>query len=361
MVAAAALDARRRQMMYGRAVAFGVANTQCSSERECQFGALRLLTLATLRLPDVALYGELLHCHAAEQRACCRLVARTLIGASSGAMRLAHRALEMHALELGYRAHAWVQRAVDGAGDELSASTETEEHLPVALEQARLAAGADAGDRVDGGRADGRAGPDRQRAWPSARDLPDRHGGRIRGMTELLRAGLRRLAPRGRRVLVAVGALLALGAVMVALTLTNQHGGHNRRWPEQRPTAAGSPRPAPSRLPPLVSTAAMLQARRVAARFLAGYLPFAYGRGGALAIPDVTPALRRELLRQRAQLTPVERRRRPRVVALQTVGTTPAFVVATAVIDDGGVTTYRLRFMLQRQAGRWAVTSLADG
>ena len=124
--------------MYGRAVAFGVANTQCSSARERQFGALRLLTLATLRLPDVALYGELLHCHAAERRACC-LVAQTLIGASSGAMRLAHRALEMHALERGYRADAWVAHAVDGAGDELSASTEKEEGLPVALEQVRLA------------------------------------------------------------------------------------------------------------------------------------------------------------------------------------------------------------------------------
>jgi hypothetical protein len=100
---------------------------------------LRLLTLATLRLPDVALYGELLRCHAAERRACC-VVAQTLIGASSGAMRLAHRALEMHALELGYRTDAWVQQAVAGAGDELRGSTEKEEGLPVALEQARLAA-----------------------------------------------------------------------------------------------------------------------------------------------------------------------------------------------------------------------------
>jgi hypothetical protein len=124
--------------MYGRAVAFGVANTQCSSERERQFGALRLMTLAMLRLPDVALYGELLHCHAAERRACC-LVAQTLIGASSGAMRLAHRALETHALELGYRTDAWVQHAIDGAGDELGGSSEKEEGVPVALEQARLA------------------------------------------------------------------------------------------------------------------------------------------------------------------------------------------------------------------------------
>jgi hypothetical protein len=124
--------------MYGRAVAFGVANTQCSSERERQFGALRLLTLATLRLPDVALYGELLHSHAAEQCACC-LVAQTLIGACSGAMRLAHRALETHALEVGYRADAWVQLVVDGVGNELVESVADAGRLPVALERARLA------------------------------------------------------------------------------------------------------------------------------------------------------------------------------------------------------------------------------
>src|SRR6185437_13585752 len=132
-----ALDVRRRRAMYGRAIAFGVANTQCSGEHERQFGALRLLTLSTLRLPDVALYGELLHAHADERRACC-LVAQTLIGACAGSMRLAHRALEMHALEVGYRADAWVQLALDGAGDELSRRP-LEEGLPVALDQARLA------------------------------------------------------------------------------------------------------------------------------------------------------------------------------------------------------------------------------
>ena len=105
----------------------------------------------------------------------------------------------------------------------------------------------------------------------------------------------------------------------------------------------------------------MGEARRVSARFLAGYLAFAYGRGSALAIRDTTHALRRQLLRQRAQLTPVERRRRPRVVSVQTVGTTPVFVVATAVIDDGGFARYRLRFTLSRSAGRWAVSSVEEG
>jgi hypothetical protein len=180
-------------------------------------------------------------------------------------------------------------------------------------------------------------------------------------MSDLLLAALERLPARVRRLTVAVGALLTLGAVMAALTLTTPHGGHNKRRPTPpRPAAAGLPRTSPRQLPP-VSTAALLQARRVAERFLAGYLPFAYGRDSALAVSGVTPAMRRRLLRQRAQLTPPERRRRPRAVSLQTVGTTPALVVATAAIDDGGVATYRLRFTLQGGGGRWAVSSVEEG
>jgi hypothetical protein len=99
----------------------------------------------------------------------------------------------------------------------------------------------------------------------------------------------------------------------------------------------------------------------VAARFLAGYTPFMYGRGSALAIRGITPSLRRQLLRQRAQLTPVERRRRPRAASLQTIGTTPRFVVARAVIDDGGVAAYRLRFTLEHGGGRWAMSRVEAG
>ena len=49
------------------------------------------------------------------------------------------------------------------------------------------------------------------------------------------------------------------------------------------------------------------------------------------------------------------------MVSLQTIATTPTFVVATAAIDDGGVTTYRVRFTLELQAGRWAVSSVGEG
>ena len=121
----------------------------------------------------------------------------------------------------------------------------------------------------------------------------------VRGMSDLLLAVLERLPVAVRRLVVAVGALLALGAVMAALTLTAPHGGRQRR---AGPAAAGlacvssGPRRAGSRRPS--QPAAIVQARRVAERFLAGYLPFAYGRGSALAVSGITSALRRQLLQQ---------------------------------------------------------------
>ena len=74
-----------------------------------------------------------------------------------------------------------------------------------------------------------------------------------------------------------------------------------------------------------------------------------------------TPSLRSRLVTQRVRVTPAERGRRPRIVSLATVGTTPAFVVATATIEDGGTAAYRLRFTLQEHTGRWLVSSVQDG
>ena len=180
-------------------------------------------------------------------------------------------------------------------------------------------------------------------------------------MSELLLAVLERLPSRVRRFVVAGGALLALAAVMAALTLSVSRGDRQRQPVRKRPGSVRVQRTPPHRIAPPVSTTAILQARRVAEHFLAGYLSFAYGRRGAVAIGGITSALRRQLLRTPAEVTPVERRRRPRVVSLQTTATTPTFVVATAVIDDGGVTTYRLRFTLEGGSRRWQVSGLQEG
>lgn len=180
-------------------------------------------------------------------------------------------------------------------------------------------------------------------------------------MSELLLAVLERLPSRARRLVVTGGALLALAAVMAGLTLISPQGHRERQPVRQAPVSGPVVLTSPRRLAPPVPAIAIGRARRVAERFLSGYLPFAYGRGGADAISGIASTLRQQLLHKRAELTPVERRRRPRVVSLQTTATTPTFVVATAVIDDGGVTTYRLRFELEGGGSRWLVSGLQEG
>ena len=76
--AAQASDAQLRKT-YGIALARGATNTGCRPEEERLYGTLRLLTLATVRLPDLAMIagGHDLrgHAHAAADVVDRRLVA----------------------------------------------------------------------------------------------------------------------------------------------------------------------------------------------------------------------------------------------------------------------------------------------
>jgi hypothetical protein len=57
--AAAAGDVKLR-CAYAAVVSRGASNTSCTAEQEREYGTLRLLTLAWLRLPDLVLYAHLL-------------------------------------------------------------------------------------------------------------------------------------------------------------------------------------------------------------------------------------------------------------------------------------------------------------
>jgi hypothetical protein len=164
-------------------------------------------------------------------------------------------------------------------------------------------------------------------------------------------------------MVVAATALLLLAGAATSLTLEAGPGNDARRLtPRPRQPSRPAPaRPPPPLVRPPVSVTDLHAARVVAARFLVSYLHFAYGREGAGSVMGVTPGLRSELITQRAQPTPAERRRHPRAVSLTTVGTTPGFVVATATIEDGGIAAYRQRFTLREQAGRWLVSSVQEG
>lgn len=101
---------------------------------------------------------------------------------------------------------------------------------------------------------------------------------------------------------------------------------------------------------------------RVAAeRFLKGYLGCAYGKRSAPTESAITPSLRRRLRCEGMQVTPADRRRRPRALSLQLSRAAPGVAIATATIDDGGLTVYALRFTLAKRSRAWFVTSVSAG
>jgi hypothetical protein len=182
-------------------------------------------------------------------------------------------------------------------------------------------------------------------------------------MTAWLISALERLPQRARRVVVIVVALLLVGAAVTGLTIAPSPRTEVRRaTPAPRgPARQTTPHPSRQRVAPPVPAAQLRRAHGAAKRFLVTYLRFAYGRASAMAVKAVTPELHRQLVRERAHVTPAERQRHPRVVSLRLVGIMPGFAAATAAVEDGGIAAYPLRFALQESGGRWAVSSVQEG
>jgi len=115
-----AVHARDRELheAYAAAVSHGADSTWCAAAQERGYGTLRLLTLATLRLPDLFLYTHVAQTFSEDPEVA--RVPRVVVDAvrviAAGALRLAHRALETHASEVGYGTGAWVDRALKQAG-----------------------------------------------------------------------------------------------------------------------------------------------------------------------------------------------------------------------------------------------------
>src|SRR5438445_13731169 len=107
-------------------------------------------------------------------------------------------------------------------------------------------------------------------------------------------AALGRRSRTTRRLTLAALGLVVLLVVASALGPA-RHPAHRPVAPPAVPTrthrtpTVGGSRPS--------SSGGLVAAKRVAARFLAGYLPFLYGRGSARSIEAVTPGLRRQLSR----------------------------------------------------------------
>jgi hypothetical protein len=97
---------------------------------------------------------------------------------------------------------------------------------------------------------------------------------------------------------------------------------------------------------------------RAARRFLAGYLPYSYGRAPARSIRGATPALRRELATNPPRVAAVgTRSARPRVRELRVSGLNGSRAYVLAQVDDGS-RTYATSLTIQRRGGRWLVAEV---
>jgi hypothetical protein len=138
LAVAAAVGQPELRRMYSVAVAWGANNTGCGSEEERGYGTPRLVTLALIRVSDLVLSAHLLDMIHQDQRE--PLVARAARDVSSGALRLAHRALELHGRDVGYDTDAWVERALLRAAAQLDWQAAGDWNgVPVALDEARAA------------------------------------------------------------------------------------------------------------------------------------------------------------------------------------------------------------------------------
>jgi len=170
----------------------------------------------------------------------------------------------------------------------------------------------------------------------------------------------RPLREQSSGVLVALAAAVLIAA---ALPIVPSLGGERSHRPTHGVPSAPSPvlnPSSPQAQTPVLSAAEAARARATARSFLSGYVLFLYGRGRAQQITAVTSSVRAGLRAHRSRVTPAQRHRRPRVLSLVVVGQTLDTAIATARIDDGGVTPYALTFTLEHHADRWVVSDLAN-
>lgn len=171
---------------------------------------------------------------------------------------------------------------------------------------------------------------------------------------------LRRLSRRARLLAIAAAGVLALNIVASALTPASRERHRPSGAPARSIPGTVTPPRGVQRQPSRLPAAELARVRQAASRFLESYLPFAYGRASVQSVRALTPALRRQLTREHAQFTPVERRRHPRVVSLEAASQATRVVLATALVEDGGITTYALRLTVQMAADGWRVSGV-DG
>jgi len=189
---------------------------------------------------------------------------------------------------------------------------------------------------------------------------------------DALRAWLNRpLRDGDRRRLFAIAvAVILAGAAGFALLAkpapTAHHADRRAPTPTRElptpgpPATAALQAPSEEGKPPAALEASRSEvdaAKRAARRFLAGYLPYTYGRRSPDRIAAATAALVRQLDNERPRVPARERGRRARVVLVQADAAGPVRAEATALVSDGA-RRYTVPLKLARQRSGWKVTDV---
>ena len=184
-----------------------------------------------------------------------------------------------------------------------------------------------------------------------------------------LLASLDRLPRGARRALAVLLPLALLGALAGSLVFAPSNRDHEAKPvathtpPPTRSTPTPMPAREPDPTPPVGGdvgggrpVAAAIDPARA---FVESYVAFSYGRALLGAIRSADAALVGTFAGQRARVSPAQRKRHPRVVALRVAAFSPGVARATAVVADGEL-RYPLVYFLDRQPGGWLVTRMAD-
>jgi hypothetical protein len=100
-------------------------------------------------------------------------------------------------------------------------------------------------------------------------------------------------------------------------------------------------------------------AKTAARQFLAGYLPYSYGRRDARTIRSVSPSLRNALVRQAPRVPPaLAEKARPRLLRLDASGIPTARQLTLLAHIDDGESRYVALLTLQRRGDRWVVSQV---
>jgi len=111
--------------------------------------------------------------------------------------------------------------------------------------------------------------------------------------------------------------------------------------------------------PPAVAPREARAAMAAARAFLAGYLPYSYGRADARRIRAAAGSLLRELEASPPRVPVTVARARPRLISVRAQAATGGFEVNVLAVVDDGQRRYSIPLAVRDAGRRWVVTAIS--